>query len=126
MNQCDATRANGERCRANALPGRPQCFAHDPDNRALRDKARRAGGHNSSTVARAVKHLPPHFAGIAEQLMNGITEVHEGRLSPPRLTAMAAGCTALIKIFEVAEYEVRLAALEERAAQPTPATWRRP
>ncbi len=124
MNQCDATRANGERCRANALPGRPQCFAHDPDNRALRDKARRAGGHNSSTVARAVKHLPPHFATIATQLLEAITEVHEGKLSPQRLTAMSAGASAVVRIFEVGEFETRLAQLEERAAQPNSATRR--
>ncbi len=44
MNQCSPIRATGDRCRATALPNRPQCFAHDPENRERATEARRKGG----------------------------------------------------------------------------------
>ncbi len=122
--RCTATRTNGTPCQATALPGRELCWAHDPEHREKANEARRNGGMNRSNIARATKALPPHFAAIAEQLHDAIAEVHTGLLSPPRLTAMAAGASALLRIYEHGELEARLAALEERAAQPNSATRR--
>ena len=49
MAQCTATTADGKRCRAPALQGRPFCFAHDPEKAEERADARRRGGYNRRT-----------------------------------------------------------------------------
>ncbi len=116
MIQCSAIRPTGERCRATALPNRPQCFAHDPDNRERATAARRKGGTNRSTPARAAKHIPADMKALASQLMEAISECYAGDLEPRRLTAMGTAAGAIVRIHEVAEMEQRLEELE-RAAQ---------
>ena len=115
MNQCSAIRANGDRCRATALPNRPQCFAHDPENRERATAARRKGGTNRSTPARASRRIPKDMRDLASRLMEAISQVHGGELDPKRLTAMASGAGAVVRLHEVGEIEQRLEALEARA-----------
>lgn len=112
MTQCDAIRSNGERCRAQALPERSQCFAHDPENRERATAARRKGGENKSTPARASRRIPKDMRDLASQLMAAISECHDGELDPKRLSAMASGAGAVVRVHEVGEFEQRLEALE--------------
>lgn len=115
MIQCSAMRTTGERCRATALPDRPQCFAHDPDNRERATAARRKGGTNRSTPARAAKHIPKDMADLLSTLMTAITEVHDGELDHRPATAMASLASAVVRIHETAELQQRLEALEAAA-----------
>lgn len=121
MNQCSAIRATGERCRATALPNRPQCFAHDPENRERATEARRKGGENSSTPARASKRIPKDMRSLASQLLAAITECYAGELEPKRLSAMASAAGAVVRVHEVGEMQGRLEALE--AAAQTRKRW---
>jgi hypothetical protein len=51
--QCEFTKANGDRCRAKALPGKALCFAHDRGGRTRRK--RRKGSRPAALAARATK-----------------------------------------------------------------------
>lgn len=117
MTQCVAIRTNGERCRAHALPNRPQCFAHDPENRERATAARRKGGENSSNPARAARRIPKDMRELVSSLMAAIAEVHNGELDPKRLSAMASGAGAIVRVHEAGELEQRLEELEARAEQ---------
>ena len=115
MNQCAATRANGEPCNARALPSRPMCWAHDAGSREKATEARRRGGENKANARRAAKHIPADMKALASQLMAAISEVYAGELEPKRLTAMASGAGATVRVHEVGELEARLEELERRA-----------
>lgn len=112
--RCEQAKPNGERCKAPALPGRALCWAHDPEHRAKAAEARRMGGQNSSTAARAGKYLSRELRGLADTLLVAIDEVHEGKLDPKRLTAMASGASAVVRLHEVGELRLEVRELRER------------
>ncbi len=112
--RCERVKPNGERCRAPALPDRALCWAHDPEYRAKAEAARRAGGQNSSTAARAGKYLSRELRGLADTLLTAIDQVHEGKLDPKRLTAMAAGASAVVRLHEVGELRLEVREIRER------------
>ncbi len=116
MNQCAAVRPGGQRCRAQALPGRALCFAHDPENRERASEARRKGGHNSASTVRASRHMPRDMRELAQRLLEAVDEVHRGELDSRRATAMASLAGSYVKVYEVAEVEHRIADLEARAS----------
>ncbi len=105
---CTATRADGTPCKGRALPDRVFCWAHDPNQQAKADDARRRGGEARSNAARAAKNLPRELRGLAAKLIDAIDEVHEGKLDHKRLTAMAAGASAVVKLYEVGELAVEV------------------
>jgi hypothetical protein len=49
---------------------------------------------------------------VLAQLMRGMEEVHTGRLEPQRYSAMAAGASAIVKVFQLATLEERILQLE--------------
>ncbi len=114
MTQCTAIRPNGERCRATALPDRPQCFAHDPANRERANAARRAGGHNRSSTVRAARRMPANLKDVAARLLVALEETYTGDLEPDRARAMASLAGAVCRVYEVGEVEQRIADLEAR------------
>ncbi len=122
MNRCTAIRSNGERCKGQPLAGGERCFIHDPDTQERVDEARRLGGKNKSTAARAAKNLPRELRGLAAKLIDAIDEVHEGKLDHKRLTAMAAGASAVVKLYEVGELAVEVQEL--RASLEGNGQWR--
>jgi hypothetical protein len=111
---CTAMRRDGSPCHATALPGRPHCWAHDPENRDRARAAREAGGRGRSRVARAQKHVPTDLRRLVGKLTTAIEEVHAGRLEPRRAQAMASLAGALIRVYETGEMEARLDDLETR------------
>ncbi len=112
MIQCEATRTNGERCRATALPKRSQCFAHDPDNRELAMAARSKGGTGRSNAARIQKRLPREVRDIVmivEQAMGGVLNTS---VTPSQGHALASLAGAWVRLHELGEMDARLEALE--------------
>ena len=118
---CKATRANGERCKSPAVRSSGYCWAHDPGGAHARQEARREGGRAKSRARRLDKLVPASLKPTLGLLLDAIEEVHEGTLQPSRATAMAALASAAIRVYEVAEIEQRLDALEHQAEGRTPA-----
>ncbi len=117
MSYCTATRRNGEPCRAQALPERRLCWAHDPQMREKADEARRKGGLHKSSTVRAAKHVPPDMKALARRLMESIDEVHRGELMPDAARAMASLAGAVVRVYEVGEVGQRIEELEARLEQ---------
>ncbi len=114
MSYCTASRRNGEPCRAQALPERLLCWAHDPQMREKADEARRKGGLHKSSTVRAAKHVPPDMKALARQLMESIDEVHRGELMPDQARAMASLAGAVVRVYEVGELRLEVQELRER------------
>ncbi len=109
--QCQAETKGGQRCRG-AARASGFCFAHDPDlQQARRDGAAR-GGQNKRTEARITRLVPVTLKPVLERLMGAVDEVYDGTLEPKQATAMASLAGAISRLYETAEIEQRLEALE--------------
>ncbi len=118
MRQCETIRANGEPCRAQALPDRSQCWAHDPGCRDLAHAARRKGGTNRSTIARATRRMPRDMADLSRRLLEAFAEVHAGDLAPDKAHALARLAAVFVQLHAAVEVDARIAALEAAANVP--------
>ncbi len=126
MNQCAAVRPGGQRCRAQALPGRALCFAHDPENRERASEARRKGGHNSANLTRAARRIPRGMQDVARRILEAFDRVESGELPPDRAHAMARLAAVYVQIHDAGEVQARIEELEARLEQrPGAAGWRR-
>ena len=115
MSLCETIRSNGERCRAQALPDRPGCWAHDPGSREKADEARRRGGANRSNLARATRRMPRDLKDLGSRLLEAFDAVNAGDLPPDRAHAMARLAAVYVQIHGAAETDARLDALEQAA-----------
>ena len=76
MAQCKGLRADGSKCRAQALRGRKRCFFHDPDSRARMIEAARRGGERRTIELPESALLTPErtraiLAGVIEAAASG-------------------------------------------------------
>jgi hypothetical protein len=117
---CTATRADGQPCQAQALPGRGLCIAHDPEARERHKAGQRKGGKAKSTQARAAKQwaaigreIDP--ADLPAVLRAAIAAVWEGTLEPSQASAIATLAKTSVAITNDIELEERIAALEQAA-----------
>jgi hypothetical protein len=109
---CPATTATGVPCRAAPLDS-GWCFAHDPSLDDVRDEARKRGGRNSSTVARALADLPDPIAEALARLRVALRDVHDGKLTPARAAAVANVARAIVAVYDTHVADVRLTRIEE-------------
>lgn len=109
---CRATRADGKPCTVRALAD-SFCFAHSQTTAEKRHTARKTGGHHKSTEARLNKVMPASLKPILDLLMTSVSEVHQGSLDPRQASAMASLASAIGRLYETAEIEQRLEALEK-------------
>jgi len=123
MSLCETIRSNGERCRAQALPDRVGCWAHDPGSREKADEARRRGGANRSNVARASRRMPRDMKALSRRILEAFEEVSAGELAPDRAHAMARLAAVYVQLHQLGELEGRLAELERRAEQNGGKRW---
>ena len=122
MSLCETVRSNGERCRAQALPDRVGCWAHDPGSREKADEARRRGGVNRSNVARATRRMPRDMKDLSRRILEAFEAVSTGELAPDRAHAMARLASVYVQLHQAGEVEMRLEVLE--AAAETRKGWR--
>ena len=124
---CQATRADGARCRAAPLLESDYCAMHDPAHAEAMAEARRLGGNRRKrevTLAGAYD-----FAGLTSVPdLRRLLEVVAFDLlgldnSVPRARAVIAVVLAGAKLLEVGELEERIAALEAAKHDHVPAVW---
>jgi hypothetical protein len=124
---CTATRADGQPCQAQALPGRGLCIAHDPEARERHKAAQRKGGRAKSTQARAAKQWATigreiDQADLPAVLRAAIAAVWAGTLEPSQASAIATLAKTSVAITHDIELEARIAALEQAAGLDQPAS----
>ena len=106
--RCPALRVDGQACRER--PGSSgYCIGHAPGD----DEARRQGGRATALGERAGRHLPARLRPVSELLTRALTEVHEGQITPSQATAMSSLSTAILRLYETADFKERLRVLEE-------------
>ena len=113
--QCKRVKADGNRCRANALSASEYCFFHDPSRAAERKAAQRAGGSVGKTAV-----LPPDtldaplgsVTGVVTLLGQTMNQVRRGEIGPRVANAVGYLAATLLRGLEQGDIERRLAELE--------------
>jgi len=110
--RCVATRKDGARCAAPVMGGGDRCYAHDPAQAAARDQARRKGGTNSATAARAEKLLPTVLRPVLVALLQTLQGARTGAIDARRATAVASVARAIVAVYTAGTLEERVQQLE--------------
>jgi hypothetical protein len=119
--QCEATKANGDRCKANALPGQNVCMFHCPKLAGARKAGRKAGGRNRRppivVLPADTADWPLKTVGdVVEILAATINQTRRGELDVRVANSIGQLSNVLLHALKDGEMEQRIAALEARVA----------
>ena len=112
--QCIAITKGGERCRGNALDDSEFCFSHSPELAERRREGCSQGGKAKANIIRLEKLMPSRLHPVYEEIEDVLFAVRKGKVDPKVVHAMAAAAKALVMLLQVAEFEERLASLEQK------------
>jgi hypothetical protein len=120
--QCQHTRANGERCRGNAAGPDGLCFAHSPALSARRKAACRAGGKARSRRAAVLPADTPvaplgDAKDVGRLLEQTVHQLRTGALDVRVANGVGYLCSVRLKALEAGEVEERLGRVEALLAQ---------
>lgn len=123
---CQATKPDGSRCQAAALPGSGFCFFHDPAKAEERRAAQSFGGSRNrmKTLDAAAPDVKVRDCRDVVELIGAtINQVRKGELDPRVANAVGYLANVLIKAVEQSETERRLEELEDivKGTRPRPA-----
>jgi hypothetical protein len=115
MDQCTATKRNGERC---TLPAKGQhglCWAHDPDNAEQRRRTASRGGR--SKASREIRSLKKQLEDLVSDVLEGRVERGDAVVVNQILNTRARLIEIERKIREQEEILERVAELEDLMEQ---------
>jgi hypothetical protein len=120
--QCETVKADGNRCRARALPNRPHCAFHDETTREAQSAGRRAGGRKRSRPAAtfAADTADAGLSTVAEatKFLGRVANATAKGLLDPRVTnAVVYTVATLVNALAKSDLEERIKRIEEQLAQ---------
>lgn len=113
MKTCQATRTDGQPCRANTQAGSDFCFWHDPAQRDRMLAASRKGGRNRRKEVKMPEAEPLTPERVRGILAATAQAAGEGALTPEIARAIGYLLQIESKIFDSHELEKRLEKLEK-------------
>jgi hypothetical protein len=115
MALCSGIRADGGRCRAQAITGSEWCFNHHPDYKEERRRRASKGGKRGGRGRPSVElaGLQARFEDLAEQVLAGEVERGVGAVAGQLLNGARACVRDGLAAREQEELVARLEALEE-------------
>ena len=87
-----------------------------------RRATRAAGGRNKATLRRLDRLTPASLRPVLTRLFTALDGLEDGSVEPKTATAMASVAGVIVRVYEVAELEVRLKALEA-SREPEDGRW---
>jgi hypothetical protein len=124
-NTCSATKPDGSKCQAAAIPRSQFCFFHDPSKADRRREAQAQGGRQNR-----IKTLDPSVPDVnlrdgrdaTALISQTINQVRRGEIDPRVANSIGYLANILIKSVERSELETRIEQLEAAIKVRTPAT----
>ena len=112
--QCKATASSGNRCKAKPHKGGLCLFHFDPEKAA--ELGRKGGRRNRHTYEAALRpvHVPESAGDVKRMLAETMADIRTERIDPKLGSTIGYLGMALLRAFEVAEFEQRLERLEQR------------
>jgi general stress protein YciG len=113
--KCQAKTKAGRQCAAPAVRGSSMCALHSDPNRAA-ELGRKGGRRNRHTYEAPLQPVSvPESAGDVKRILaETMAEIRAGRMDPKLGSTLGYLGTALLRAFEVADFEQRLERLEQR------------
>jgi hypothetical protein len=109
MSQCAAIKADGTRCKAQAMSGKDQCFTHDPEVAERRQRSKVKGGKTGGRGRPKVR-LDNIYA-FAQSQLEGLLD---RTIDPRRSSVAVQWCHVQIKCLEQERKLVDQAELERK------------
>ena len=115
MARCAAIKANGERCKVEAIPDAEWCWSHHPDYEEQRRRRASKGGKRGGRGRPSVElvRLQARFEELAEKVLSGEVERGIGAVAGQLLNGARACVRDTLAAREQEELVARLEALEE-------------
>jgi hypothetical protein len=108
--RCSAIRSDGQPCQAPVIRD-GLCIGHLKGAQEARSK----GGSATSNAERAARALPNTMRQVANVLIGTLGKVARGEYSPAQGQAIASIASALVRVYQVGEYEDHMRTLERWA-----------
>ncbi len=119
--QCQATKANGQRCKGAASGSRGLCWAHAPENSEQRRRTASRGGKGKPS--REIRDLKKQLDDLAEDVLEGRVERSDAAVVNQILNTRARLIELERKIKEADELEARLDILEQASESQRGRPW---
>src|SRR5262245_25317845 len=115
--KCTHTKPSGERCQAQALPGKPSCVFHDPSSATSRAAGRRRGGKARSRPAAVLPMTTPDAplateADLVAFLGQTINQVRRGELDARIGNCLGLLCGQMLRAMQGSDLAARVEMLE--------------
>ncbi len=116
MALCSGIKADGGRCRAQAMRGSEWCIGHDPDQADARRRRASKGGKRGGRGRPSAElgRLGRRFEELADKVLTGEVERGVGAVAGQLLNGARACVRDRLVAHEQGELEERIAALEGR------------
>ncbi len=115
MSRCAAIKANGERCKAEAMPDAEWCWSHHPDQaEARRRRASKGGKRGGRGRPQAeLSEVKSTLRALAGSVLGGATDRQDAAVVGQLLNTVIRAVSVELKAREQLEVVERLEALEE-------------
>jgi hypothetical protein len=125
MALCSGIRADGGRCKAQAMRNSSYCIGHDPDQAEARRRRASKGGKRGGRGRPSVElaRLQRRFEELAEQVLSGDVERGIGAVAGQLLNGARACVRDALTAREQEELVERLEALEEALERKEGQVW---
>ncbi len=119
MSRCAAIKANGERCKAEAMPDAEWCWSHHPNyEQARRRRASKGGKRGGRGRPQAeLSEVKSILRGLAGSVLKGTTDRQDAAVVGQLLNTVIRAVSVELKAREQLEVVERLEALEEALEQ---------
>jgi len=113
--KCRAKTKAGRSCAAPAIRGSEFCALHSDPNRAA-ELGRKGGARNRKAYGGELQNVsvPESAWDVKRMLAETMAEIRSGKIDPKLGSTLGYLGTALLRAFEVADFEQRLERLEQR------------
>jgi len=115
MSSCSGVRADGGRCRAQAMRKSEWCVGHDPDKAEARHRRASKGGKagGRGRPQRELADIKQRLSQLADGVLNGEVETGVGAVASQILNVFLRAVSVELKAKEQEEFVGRMEALEK-------------
>src|SRR5215217_942066 len=116
--RCEAIKADGSRCKNDAMAGKEWCYSHSPEGIERRKEWGAVGGktQREDTEVLRVEAIRRKLRSVTESIISGAMDAERGRVAVASLQAELRGCKVKDEIVKSTVMKERISRLEKIAA----------
>lgn len=125
MARCARIKDNGERCKADAMPGAEWCYSHDPERAEERKRNASKGGKRGGRgrPGQDLADLKRDVRRVIDDVLSGAVPQGPGAVALQGYNTLLRAAKVELDIREQTEFEERLEALERAGEDRRGGRW---